>query len=87
MQNGSDIPDAKKWLLNKFCIDEIQTSAKDIVQKTCQRHVSISNTLLISRELVFENKIDSLYTNILLDMMYLHENLLTICLFLITSTY
>ena len=69
MQNVSDIPDAKKWLLNKLCIDEIQTSAKDIVQKTCQRHASISNTLLVSKELVFENKIDSLYTNILLDMM------------------
>ena len=69
MQNVSDIPDAKKWLLNKLCIDEIQTSAKDIVQNTCQRHASISNTLLVSKELVFENKIDSLYTNILLDMM------------------
>ena len=67
MQNGSDILDAKKWLLNKLCIDEIQTSAKDIVQKTCQRHASISNALLISKEMVFENKIDSLYTNILLD--------------------
>lgn len=46
MQNGSDIPDAKKWLLNKLCSDEIQISAKDMIKKTCQCHISISNALL-----------------------------------------
>lgn len=33
MQNGSDIPNAKKWLLNKLCSDEIQISAKDVIKK------------------------------------------------------
>ena len=41
----------------------------------------------ISKEFVFEHKIVSVYTNILLDMVQLNENLLTTCLFLITSRY